>query len=102
MTPAREKKYLSAVLNQIDNGPPKWLRNPWAEFAFLFGPAVVLYVLSEIESVLTPMVLSIAMLIIGVAIGYFGMLLCAVRQWPLLKPHINRDSVAERISSLEP
>lgn len=102
MTPSEERKYLSAVLKQIDNGAPAWLQRAWVNVLLWFVVAALFLVLFQAGNKISPLVLALSGLMVGVAVGYFSILQCAARTWPMLRPHVTRESIVERLSALKP
>jgi hypothetical protein len=102
MTPFEEKKYLAAVLKQIDSGPPKAFQSFWTDLiVWLIAAAIFLAIFVAGEK-LHPLVRILIPVFVGIGLGAFGFLQLAAKQWPYLRQHVNRESIVGRLSELEP
>jgi len=100
MTPKQELKYLKSVLKQIDHGVPTVLRSRLIKVGvWLLSVALLILIARFNELVSLGFTVGICFFV-GSLVGFYITLHLAAKQWPLIRPHISRESVVERINEL--
>lgn len=101
MTPSQEKKYLVAVLKQIDGGPSPIFQSLWFDVLVWFAVALIFFVLFQVGDRIHSLIFALASLFVGILAGLFGFAQLAIKRWPYFRPHVDRNSVVRRLSELE-
>jgi hypothetical protein len=102
MTPQTEARVLRQLQRQLEGGIPRIYRSPWSEVALWLVLVIAFMVLFQLGERIHPLALAIVSSFIGIAAGVFGFMRLVAKQWPVVQPHINRESVASRLQQLGP
>jgi hypothetical protein len=102
MTPTEERIYLAEILKLVDSGAPKALQSSWTGLALWISAAAIFFAIFVAGNRVHPLVSLGISAFVGIAIGAFTLAKLAAKQWPYLRHHVNRESVAGRLSELEP
>ena len=102
MSPTQEARLLRKVLRRCDQ-PPRSRGWPWwGELVVWALLAAFFFVLLRIEGGFQLFLVAIVSILVGCLITSLSFVRAALIQWPFLRPHISRESVAARLTQLEP
>ena len=99
-----ERKFLSALLSRLDRPDPRFLATRWP-LALLWVAFVAFFMLiMQIAQGYTvnPVALALGSLLLGLIAAWVGYSVCWARQWPLVRGHLDRQSLRARLDELEP
>ncbi len=103
MTPTQEKKLLSVLIKRLDQpgvgvlGGRFFLPSLWVALVFAF---TALFQLANRGLLLRPTLVVVAASF-GAAIGWVAYYVTSLKQWPMVRPHIDRASIEKRLRELE-
>jgi hypothetical protein len=103
MTQAQEKKLLTTLIKRLDQpgtgilGTRFFLSALWIALVIVF---TLMFHLANRELLSPPTLVAIAALI-GTFIGWILFYVTALKQWPVIRQHIDRARVENRLRELE-
>lgn len=102
MNAKRERRYLEGLLKMIHSDKPHQITSPWAVFIGWFMMLISMIIVFKLfGDGKNDLVLSFSSMMIGVAAGIFFMMRESFHQWPVFKPHTNKDSIERRLAELD-
>jgi hypothetical protein len=102
MTQSGERKILASLLRQIDYGPHGAFQSAWFVIVIWIAIAALFFVLFQAGDRVDPLVLALVSLFVGALAGVFGFCKASAKQWPVVQPHVTRESIVARLSQLGP
>lgn len=102
MKPAQEAKILRAVLKRMDATEKSVPERAWflpLVWALLVACLVVYFQLED-RGIIPPPFLVVIPMALGAATYYAVWLAWAMRRWPVVGRHLNRESIESRIAEL--
>lgn len=102
MSPAQEKKFLLELCKRFDHSEPGFMESRfflptlWVMLVIVF---MLMFNLADQGSLSTPAV-TIAAAVVGACVGWILFYLTAHKQWPVLRPYIDRTGVEKRLHEL--
>ncbi len=97
----KEAKALEGLLEKLESDKQGLLMRSWFNPLFWFVCAIILLSsFSYYEQQNEPLILIASSIIVGILIGAISIAQNGEKSWPLLKKHINTDSVKSRINEL--
>ncbi len=98
---SHEKKYLAGILKYFDRAPRSVSQSIWFKAAYWIITFLLFFALFKLE-VRAEVILAVGIaFVIGLIQGMFIMHELTVRFWPIVRPHLNRESIEVRIAELE-
>jgi hypothetical protein len=102
MNRTTERRLLVHTLNRVDNPRVQFFSSRWFLPAAWFALVLVATVLMAVTPMLGQAGAAFVFTLVGFAGCYLWFRASAAKCWPSLAPHFNRQSLARRISELEP
>lgn len=101
MNTSDEKKYLAGILKFLDRAPRSVFLSPWFKVAYWIVFFLLFFALFRLES--GPYVLGAVLVafVFGFAQGYLSVQEHAIRRWPFIRPHLNRETIEARLAELD-
>lgn len=103
MTPIQEKKLLTALFKRLDQTDVGIIGRPFFPFALWVALAIaftVMFHLADNGSMPNDALVIVAG-VIGAFVGWILFYRTALTQWPVVRQHIDRDTVEKRLRELE-
>ena len=101
MTPSEERKYLTAVLAQMDK-PTKAMPGIWWICCGIWLVVFILFLLLfEAGNPFPPIVLALIAFFFGAVVGAVMLSVRAVDNWPTIRRHLSKESIRARIDEIE-
>ena len=102
MNKQREKKILSCYLKRIDQNKKPFITTFLFKFILWLVLVAIITVMLQLHKTenIHIIILITASMLSGSALGFIVLLQSGYKQWPYIKPHIDRDSIEERIKTL--
>ncbi|GAB3358597.1 hypothetical protein GCM10027430_29280 [Lysobacter tyrosinilyticus] len=100
MTPSQEKKYLAAVLAELDNPSSRVHPSWWICIGFGVVTMALLMAVHRAGYLASPLVMSFIFLFLGMGFGVGLYVARSSDNWPTIRKHFNRDSIKARIDEL--
>jgi len=102
MSPVEEKRFLTIVLRRIDHGVGGLLASRWALPVIWGGLVLGSAVAFAVAQLLPTWGVALLFVVLGVAYSQLYFRVFAARGWPILRQHLNRESIVARLSQLGP
>ena len=100
MNQAEEKQYLECILKQMDPGQTCILCTRLAGVILWVIVGAVVFGLVKLNDSLPLWTTLGVSIFIGSLIGMHQYLKLATKNWPILRPHVSRESIERRIAEL--
>jgi len=103
MTPLEEKKLLIELIKRLDRPGARMLEGRFflpAIWIVLVSMFTLMFQLASRRLMSEPLLLVVAVLI-GTFIGWILFYLAGIKQWPVVRRHIDRASIEKRLQELE-
>jgi hypothetical protein len=101
MNTSDEKKYLAVTLRNFDRGPRGVLQSRWFTVMNSIVVALIFFALFKSGLAEDSMIAVLIAFVLGVVQGIFSFQDISVRYWPILQPHLNRESIESRLAELD-
>jgi len=102
MSPTQEKRFLAVVLRRVDQANGGWLAKGWALSAIWLALVFTSTIAFAISGLLPAWGSALLFVVLGVVYSQLYFRVFAARGWPILRQHINRESLAARLGELGP
>jgi hypothetical protein len=100
MTPIEERRLLESILKNIDRDPSSPLQSRWLPYVGWLAFAVLYLVAFRFWDSLHPLALALVFSSAGVVVGVLAMCRSVVRQWSVLRQHVDRNSMLARLEQM--
>lgn len=102
MNKQREKKILSCYLKRIDQSNKPFITSFIFKFILWLALVSIIVILLQLHKAgnIHIIILISASMFSGGVLGFIVLLQSGYKQWPYIKPHIDRNSIEERIKKL--
>ncbi len=99
-----ERKFLSALLARMDRPNPRLLATRWPLVLLNLAFVAFIMLVFQIAQGYTvhPVALALGSLSLGLVGAWVGYAACWARQWPLVRGHLDRQSLRARLDELKP
>lgn len=77
------------------------LQSAWIAPVVWVMTAMAFLVLFQAAEHVHPLALALGSTFVGILLGALGFCTVVARQWPAVRPHISRESVADRLSAIK-
>ncbi len=101
MNPSQERKYLQRVVNLLEKGTPKYLQSFWVDLGLWLMLFALFTIMLLLRERIPYMVSAAIFMLAGSLLGSFFVSQAASKHWPLLRPHVDKESVVQRIEELD-
>lgn len=100
MTPIEERRRLESILKHIDHHQSSALQSRWLPFVGWLAFAVLYFVAFRFWDRVHPLLLALIFSFAGGVAGVLAICRASARQWSVLRPHVDRDSIRARLEQM--
>jgi len=102
MPPRSERKFLAHTLQRANNPVVPIFSSRWFLPLAWLGLVVLALLLLSIGPLIGQYASALSFVLFGCMCSYIWVRAAAARGWPVLSPHINKQSIIGRLEALEP
>jgi hypothetical protein len=98
-----ERNFLSSILARLDRPNPRFFATRWPLVALWLTLVVFFMFVAQLARgyQANSLVLALGSFGLGLASAWVGYAVCWARQWPLIRRHLDRQSLQSRLQELE-
>lgn len=97
-----ERKFLARTLRRAENPVVPIFSSRWLLPVAWLGLVVLALLLLSIGPLIGQSASAVSFMLFGILCSYIWVRASAAKGWPVLSPHINKQSIVGRLKALEP